>query len=169
MASPPDDRSQGPSRPSGGRFAHFLDTTTKQVTAIAGLVAAIAALVVALRPSGNDANTTQFTQQAERTPTTQVSTTASTTTGGFQAFTLGQPKLTVRASPSNGAAATGQLQFHATVWIVCTEAGDSVTGAASVTSTTWDKVRTGPSDAPVGFVPDAWVDTGTSGPTEPSC
>lgn len=164
---------------AGGRVTRFLDTTTKQLGAIAALIGAIAGLVVALKPaSSTHASATQITQQALRTATAQTSTVAVTggagstkanTGPGFEAFTLAQPKLTVRAAASNRARATAQLPFHTTVWIACTRAGDSVTGAASITSTTWDEVRTGRSDPPVGFAPDAWVDTGTTGPTEPSC
>ena len=174
------DESEGTSRSlGGGRVTRFLDTTTKQLTAIAALIGAIAGLVVALKPASSaNSSSAQITQQAPRTTIPQTSragatasarTTNSSTSPGFEAFTLAQPKLTVRAAASNGARATAQLPFHTTVWIVCTRAGDSVTGAASITSTTWDEVRTGRSDPPVGFAPDAWVDTGTTGPTEPSC
>jgi hypothetical protein len=180
MSSPSQDGSDGSSRSSGGgRVTRILDTTIKQLGAIAALIGAIAALVVALKPSSTpNSSATQITQQALRETTPQTSTASSTasatntnasTSPGFQAFTLAQPKLTVRADASNQARATAQLPFHTTVWIVCTRAGDSVTGAASITSTTWDEVRTGRTDPPVGFAPDAWVDTGTTGPTEPSC
>ena len=163
----------------GGRVTRFLDTTTKQLGAIAAVIGAIAALVVALKPAVSTNSTpTAIAQQALRTTIPKTSTAGSTpsatdttekTNPGCEAFTLAQPKLTVRADASNKERATAQLPFHTTVWIVCTRAGESVTGAASITSTTWDEVRTGRSDPPVGFAPDAWVDTGTTGPTEPSC
>ena len=38
-----------------------------------------------------------------------------------------------------------------------------------VTTAYWDYVRTDPSASPVGYVPDAWVDTGTVKPQAPSC
>lgn len=172
--------SDGSSPSSGaGRVTRFLDTTMKQLGAVAALIGAITGLVVALKPASNaNSSSTQITQQALRTTIPQTSTARPTasarktrvnTSPGFEAFTLAQPKLTVRAGASNQARATAQLPFHTTVWIVCTQAGDSVTGAASITSTTWDEVRTGRSDPPVGFAPDAWVDTGTTGATEPSC
>ena len=177
---PSEDRTdESTSTSRRGRLTHFLDTTTKQITAVAGMIAAIATLVVALKPSSSSSSaSTQITQQALHTTTPHTSTTGSKPSvhstnakrsPGFEAFTLAQPKLTVRAAPSNAARASAQLRFHASVWIVCTQPGDSVTGAGSITSTTWDRVRTRPSDPPVGFVPDAWVETGTTSPTEPSC
>jgi hypothetical protein len=127
---------------------------------VAGIVATIGFIAHDLAHSNKTTtSTTRGTTGGSRTDAT----------AGFQAFTLEQPKLTVRVAPSNAVSARGQLPFHTAVWIVCTRAGDLVTGAASITSTTWDKIRTGPSDPPLGFVPDAWVDTGTTGPTAPSC
>lgn len=162
--APSQDGSDESSRSSGGgRVTRFLDTTTKQLGAIAAVIGAIAALVVALKPSAS----TPQTSTAGSTPS--ATNTNANVSPGFEAFTLAQPKLTVRADASNRARATAQLPFHTTVWIACTRAGDSVTGAASITSTTWDEVRAGRSDPPVGFVPDAWVDTGTTDPTEHSC
>jgi hypothetical protein len=92
----------------------------------------------------------------------------------FRGFVLQQPSLEVRAEPVLSAAVTGYLPHETEVFIVCTTIGDVVegpgaAGAPSISTPVWDKVRTSVDGADVGFVPDAWVKTGTAEPRARAC
>jgi hypothetical protein len=72
------------------------------------------------------------------------------------------------------ASVTGYLPYETEVFIVCTTIGDVVerpgVGAGPPMATpVWDKVRTALDGADLGFVPDAWVKTGTAEPQAGTC
>lgn len=73
----------------------------------------------------------------------------------------GGPALTIRATASPGAAAVGTVADGAQVTITCQSTGASVTGTYGA-STLWDRIG-------VGFVPDAFVSTGSDGQVAPTC
>jgi hypothetical protein len=92
----------------------------------------------------------------------------------FRGFVLQEPSLEVRAEPVLSAAITGYLPHETEVFIVCTAIGDAVqgpgaAGAPPISTPVWDKVRTSVDGADVGFVPDAWVKTGTAEPRARAC
>ena len=92
----------------------------------------------------------------------------------FRGFVLQQPSLEVRAEPALSASVTGYLPYESEVFIVCTMIGDLVDGPGagggpSIVTPVWDKVRTAVDGADLGFVPDAWVKTGTAEPQAASC
>ncbi len=92
----------------------------------------------------------------------------------FRGFVLRQPSLEVRADPALSAPVTGYVPYESEVFIVCTRIGDVVEGPGigagpPISTPVWDKVRTTPGDADLGFVPDAWVKTGTAEPRARSC
>jgi predicted Ser/Thr protein kinase len=92
----------------------------------------------------------------------------------FRGFVLREPSLEVRAEPVLSAAITGYLPHESEVLIVCTtisEAvqGPGVAGAPPISTPVWDKVRTSVDGADIGFVPDAWVKTGTAEPRARAC
>ena len=69
---------------------------------------------------------------------------------------------------------TGHLPFEAEVFIVCTAIGEVVEGpgaggAPPISTPVWDKVRTTSDGVDIGFVPDAWVKTGTTAPQADAC
>jgi hypothetical protein len=86
---------------------------------------------------------------------------------------LRQPGLQIRQSAQLSGQVVGSLQYGTKVYIVCTKKGDRVIGPSSsgktLTTPYWDYVRTDPSGGPVGFVPDAWVNTGTVKPQARAC
>ena len=80
----------------------------------------------------------------------------------------------VRGEPVLSAAVTGYLPYQSEVFIVCTTIGDVVEGPGAdggppISTPVWDKVRTSSDGADVGFVPDAWVKTGTAAPKAGAC
>jgi serine/threonine-protein kinase len=92
----------------------------------------------------------------------------------FRGFVLRQPSIEVRAEPGVSAPVTGYLPFETEVFIVCTTIGDAVEGPGvgggpSIATPVWDKVRTAVDGADLGFVPDAWVKTGTAQPQAGTC
>lgn len=92
----------------------------------------------------------------------------------FRGFVLQEPSLEVRAEPALSAAITGYLPHESEVFIVCTTISDAVqgpgvAGAPPISTPVWDKVRTSVDGADVGFVPDAWVKTGTAEPRARAC
>jgi hypothetical protein len=84
-----------------------------------------------------------------------------------------QPGLDIHQSANLDGNIVGSLQYGTKVYIVCTKTGTQVTGPASggktLTTATWDYVRIDPSASPVGFVPDAWIYTGTTTPQAAGC
>jgi hypothetical protein len=92
----------------------------------------------------------------------------------FRGFVLQQPSLEVRAEPVLSAPVTGYLPHESEVFIVCTRIGDVVQGPGvgegpSISTPVWDKVRTALDGTDLGFVPDAWVKTGTAEPQARTC
>jgi hypothetical protein len=92
----------------------------------------------------------------------------------FRGFVLQHPSLEVRAKPVLSAPVTGYLPHESQVFIVCTTIGDFVEGpgvgaGSSITTPVWDKVRSALDGADLGFVPDAWVKTGTAQPRARAC
>ena len=92
----------------------------------------------------------------------------------FRGFVLQQPSLEVRAEPVLSAPVTGYLPYETEVYIVCTAIGDVVEGPGaggtpSISTPVWDKVRTAVDGTDLGFVPDAWVKTGTAQPRAGAC
>jgi predicted Ser/Thr protein kinase len=92
----------------------------------------------------------------------------------FRGFVLQDPSLEVRAEPALSAAITGYLPHESEVFIVCTTIsevvqGPGAAGAPPISTPVWDKVRTSVDGADVGFVPDAWVKTGTAEPRARAC
>ncbi|HKV22946.1 MAG TPA: serine/threonine-protein kinase [Mycobacterium sp.] len=92
----------------------------------------------------------------------------------FRGFVLQQPSVEVRRSPALTSPVTGYLPFQSEVFIVCTVIGDVVEGPGAgggpaISTPVWDKVRTAMDGPDVGFVPDAWVKTGTAQPQADSC
>jgi hypothetical protein len=104
------------------------------------------------------------------------SRTQPTRTGGvpFRGYVLQRPSLEVRAEPVLSGSVTGYLPVETEVFVVCTTIGDVVEGPGvgagpSIATPVWDKVRTDPNGTDVGFVPDAWVKTGTAQPRADAC
>jgi len=92
----------------------------------------------------------------------------------FRGFVLQEPSLEVRAEPVLSAAITGYLPHESEVFIVCTTISDAVlgpgaAGEAPISTPVWDKVRTSVDGPDIGFVPDAWVKTGTAKPQARAC
>jgi hypothetical protein len=92
----------------------------------------------------------------------------------FRGFVLRQLSIEVRGEPVLSAPVTGYLPYETEVFIVCTSIGDVVEGPGagggpSIATPVWDKVRTAVHGADLGFVPDAWVKTGTAQPQAGSC
>lgn len=88
-------------------------------------------------------------------------------------WVLDKPALYVRQTPSSSGPIVGSLQYGTKVYLVCTRKGTPVYGPGldgkELATSYWDYVRTDPSAGPVGFVPDAWIDTGTTTPLAPPC
>ena len=92
----------------------------------------------------------------------------------FRGFVLQQPSVEVRAQPVLSSPVIGYLPFESEVFIVCTTIGDVVEGPGagggpSISTPVWDRVRSSVDGADLGFVPDAWVKTGTAQPQARSC
>jgi predicted Ser/Thr protein kinase len=92
----------------------------------------------------------------------------------FRGFVLQQPSIEVRAEPALSAPVTGYLPYETEVFIVCTTIGDIVEGPGaggrpSIATPVWDKVRTAVDGTDLGYVPDAWVKTGTAAPQADAC
>jgi serine/threonine-protein kinase len=92
----------------------------------------------------------------------------------FRGFVLRQPSIEVRAEPVLSALVTGYLPYETEVFIVCTTIGDVVEGPGagggpSIATPVWDKVRSSLDGTDLGFVPDAWVKTGTAQPQAGTC
>jgi hypothetical protein len=83
------------------------------------------------------------------------------TTGVVGRVNTGGTALTVRADASTQSAAVGSVADGAMVTITCQKIGESVTGTYG-TSTLWDKIGN-------GYVPDAFVSTGSDGQVAPTC
>jgi Peptidase family M23 len=83
------------------------------------------------------------------------------TAGVVGRINTGGAALTIRAAATMTSAAVGTVADQATVTITCQKVGESVAGTYG-TSTLWDKIG-------AGFVPDAFVSTGSDGQVAPTC
>ena len=93
--------------------------------------------------------------------------------GTFRGSVLRHPSLAVQQAPTLSAPVTGTLRYNSVVVIACTSIGDLVSGPFGkgqlLATPVWDKVRTDPAGKVLGFVPDAWIRTGTTKPVAPGC
>jgi serine/threonine-protein kinase len=92
----------------------------------------------------------------------------------FRGFVLQQPSLEVRAESVLSSPVIGFLPYETEVFIVCTTIGDVVEGPGAgggspISTPVWDRVRTSLDGTDLGFVPDAWVKTGTAEPQAGAC
>jgi murein DD-endopeptidase MepM/ murein hydrolase activator NlpD len=83
------------------------------------------------------------------------------TVGVVGRVNTGGAALAVRADASTQSSTVGTVADGATVTITCQKLGESVTGTYG-TSALWDKIG-------AGFVPDAYVSTGSDGQVAPTC
>jgi hypothetical protein len=116
----------------------------------------------------------QSTNSTASTKTTGRPGTTLTTPDLFRGFILRRPSLELRAEPRLSARVVGYLPYNTAVYIVCTAISDPVTGPGraggpSITTRVWDKVRTDRDGNDLGFVPDAFVKTGTTDPVARNC
>ena len=82
-------------------------------------------------------------------------------TGVVARINTGSGALTVRAEATNASAAVGTVDDGAQVTITCQKTGAAVAGTYG-TSSLWDKIGN-------GYVPDAYVSTGSDGQVAPTC
>lgn len=92
----------------------------------------------------------------------------------FRGFVLHRPSVGLQQGPALAARVLAELPYGTVVNIVCTSIGDPVLAAPTanvpaITTPVWDKVRTDRPNDPVGFVSDAWIDTGTTHLVAPAC
>ncbi len=144
----------------------------KTIGAITGLVVAIGALVAGLHQAGILGHDSEPAKTIGTTETTE--TTSKVAPALFRGFILRQPNIEVRADPELLGRVVGFLAHNTEVFIVCTAIGDQVQGPGAganppTTTPLWDKVRTRADGDDLGFVPDAWVKTGTTAPLAPGC
>jgi hypothetical protein len=83
---------------------------------------------------------------------------------GFQGYVLGPTGHEVRKSPKLSGPVVTVLPPDTVVYIVCTKKGDAVKGprhgGGIIESRIWDYVQTANSTGPIGFIADAYVNTG---------
>ena len=80
-------------------------------------------------------------------------------------WVMAKPCLTMRSSASESSSSLACVPYKTTLSISCTTNGTSVSGPYGSTRL-WDKVSY---SGRTGYVPDAWMYTGTSGPVAASC
>jgi CHAT domain-containing protein len=86
----------------------------------------------------------------------------------------GATGIDVRAEPKLSSAFVGNLPVNTRAYIVCVAIGDWVEGPGPkgqprISTPIWDKVRTEVNGRDLGFVPDAWVNTGGTQARGPYC
>ena len=84
------------------------------------------------------------------------------TLAGTGAVITSGVSLDVRSGPGNSFGVIGKLAPGTVVSFSCYASGDAATGPYG-TETIWDRLNSG------GFVPDAWIYTGSNNPTVPQC
>jgi serine/threonine-protein kinase len=92
----------------------------------------------------------------------------------FRAYVLKQPSIEVRTESALSSPVIGYLPYESEVFIVCTTIGEVVEGPGaggrpSILTPVWDRVRTTLDGMDLGFIPDAWVKTGTAQPRARAC
>ena len=169
-AAPIDPTEVAPARHPAGRGRGWLLPTVVAVAAalILGGVGVVIGLLVQ-QNGGQQPMPSQVTtdQTGPQTPTADGD-------APFRGFVLQQPSVEVRAQPVLSSPVIGYLPFESEVFIVCTTIGDVVEGPGagggpSISTPVWDRVRSSVDGADLGFVPDAWVKTGTAQPKARSC
>jgi hypothetical protein len=80
----------------------------------------------------------------------------------------------VHAEPKLSSALVGNLPVDTPVYVVCVASGNWVEGPGPkgqprISTPIWDKVRTEVNGRDLGFVPDAWVNTGGTETRAPNC
>jgi serine/threonine-protein kinase len=170
-AAPIDPPEVGPARQPGDRGRGRLLPAVIAVTA--ALILGGVGVVIGLLVQQDEAQ--QPIPSQARTPV-QTGPEAPTADGDapFRGFVLQQPSVEVRAQPVMASPVIGYLPFESEVFIVCTTIGDVVEGPGagggpSISTPVWDRVRSSVDGADLGFVPDAWVKTGTAQPQARSC
>ncbi|MEA2356411.1 MAG: hypothetical protein QOD61_2540 [Solirubrobacteraceae bacterium] len=92
-------------------------------------------------------------------------------TAAVRASLVRRPDLAVQQAPEPSAPVTRRLPYKAVVVVTCTMLGKLVTApygkGRTLSTPVWDKVSD-TAGHELGFVPDAWVDTGTK-PVAPIC
>jgi hypothetical protein len=166
----------GEPAPLARRSRRWLPMTVAAATVVAGLAVAVAFSALSGDGTGGDP---PATTARPSTRTTQPTTTRGTQTtlvlaDLFRGFILRRPSIEVRARPKLSAQVVGYLPYDTPVYVVCTATSDPVTGpgragSAPITTRVWDLVRTERGGDDLGFVPDAWVKTGTTRPVARSC
>jgi len=151
-------------------------TALKVLTAFVGLVTAVVGLLGGINRI-TSASPSASALSIAPSPSTSTPAPKSTVpvhnSGDFPGYVISDPSLQIRAVPRHSGHIVGYLAHDAEVIIVCTTIGDPVTGprhgGGQITTPVWDKVRTSTSAAAVGFVPDAWINTGRVRPVAPTC
>ena len=175
LVMPPDTAAADPAQPPAHRYADrrrrgwLLPAVIAVATA---LILGGVGVVIGLTQQDRGAQS-----QAPPPPgPDQTSRTQPTPTAGvpFRGYVLQRPSLEVRAEPVLASPVTGYLPVETEAFIVCTTIGDVVEGPGagagqSIATPVWDKIRTDPNGTDLGFVPDAWVKTGTAQPRADAC
>jgi len=175
LVMPPETAAADPAQPPAHRYADrrgrgwLLPAVIAVATAL--ILGGVGVVIGLLTQQDRGAQS-----QAPPPGPNQTSRTQPTPTGGvpFRGYVLQRPSLEVRAEPVLASPVTGYLPVETEVFIVCTTIGDVVEGPGagagpSIATPVWDKVRTDPNGTDLGFVPDAWVKTGTAQPRADAC
>ena len=155
----------------------------KALVTVAAIIAAVVGIVAVLpHRSSSNAPTSPppatvseaVTTRSMAPPIPPVSMAPPTPPVAFRGFVLAQPSLAVRTDTTSGSRVVGYLPHNSAVYIVCTAMGEPVEGPSAdgmhtETTALWDKVRTDVDGPDIGFVPDAWVKTGTTAPQSAGC
>jgi tRNA A-37 threonylcarbamoyl transferase component Bud32 len=164
--------------PPGGGPADPMEAPAERYVKRGWLLPTVIAVAAALILGGIGVVIGLLAQQGSepQPPHPQATSTAPTDRGDtpFRGFVLQRPSLEVRGEPALSAPVTGYLPHETEVFIVCTTIGEAVEGPGagggpSIATPVWDKVRTALDGADLGFVPDAWVKTGTAQPKARTC
>ena len=166
----------------GAASPRRLNKALPAAVAVLAVVASVALIMSFLPRDGGvargDVTTisgrSQTTNTTKSTKTTQRPGTTLATSDLFRGFILRRPSLELRVEPSLSARIIGYLPYNTVVYIACTAISDPVTGPGRaggppITTRVWDKVRTERDGNDLGFVPDAFVKTGTTDPVARSC
>lgn len=168
LVMPPVNPTEVPVTRTAGRRRHVWLLPTVIAVATALILGGVGVVIGLL---------TQQDRAAEPTEVTGPDSTGQDQAGTdvpFRGYVLQRPSLEVRAEPVLSAPVTGYLPHESEVFIVCTAIGDVVEGpgaggAPSISTPVWNKVRTSVDGTDIGFVPDAWVKTGTAEPRAGAC
>jgi hypothetical protein len=168
-----DQVQPGNGRPPARRWAPMSIVVAILVVGL-GAVAAFSALDETPPPTTATSASPGTTEPTNTTRGAQTTQTTLDLADLFRGFILRRPSIEIRAAPERSAEVLGYLPYNTPVYIVCTATGDAVTGpgragSAPITTRVWDRVRTERAGDDLGFVPDAWVKTGTTNPVARPC